>query len=275
MGVYGWPDGGIQGFLVQLFRALAESGALLVGGISRQGLGQQVQLVRLVDVPSPADAQAGIIVNFQRKLRTLSLFCILGIALERGREVTPGVRQLDPAGNLRRADLGLAPCQAAIIEGHQLLEDLQVLLGVVGLRQQAAQHDGPHQDQRLAALPVRAQRRQRLPRPRLALPLRLERDLLRREHGLDQRRCVPEGEGSQWDATGGVGGQRRLFGGFLRHREISTFGIFQVDSAEGGGERRNRGDSWPSQNFRVTLGPVPCFFRPGTDARKRARAALS
>ena len=99
---------------------------------------------------------------------------ILGTALERGRERTTGVRQLYTAGNLRRADLRLTPRQSALVEGHQFLEDLQVLLGVVGLRQQGAKQDGPHQDQRFAPFPVGAKRRQRLARAGLALALGLE-----------------------------------------------------------------------------------------------------
>ena len=43
-----------------------------------------------------------------------------------------------------------------------LLEDIEVLLGIVGGRQQRAKDDGADQDQRLAALPERSKGRQGL-----------------------------------------------------------------------------------------------------------------
>jgi hypothetical protein len=83
----------------------------------------------------------------------------------------------------------------ALVEGHQLFEDLQIFLGVISLGQQAAKHDCPHKFQRLAALPVATQCRQGLACACLALTLSFERDLLRRKHRLDQRWCVPQGKG--------------------------------------------------------------------------------
>ncbi len=80
MVIHGRPDRGVEGGLIQLLRALAESRTFLVGGPGRQGAGQQVKFVRLVDVPAPADAQPWPGVEVQRELGAGDLFSVRLVA---------------------------------------------------------------------------------------------------------------------------------------------------------------------------------------------------
>ncbi len=194
MGVYGGPDRRVESSLILLLRTLAEPGALLVGGEGRECAGQQIQLVGRVDVAPPTQGETGVVIRIERALDVVDLLRVRGIALEGGAEVAPGILQGDPPRDVGRAELRLTPSESDGVESHQLLEDLQVLLGIIRPGQQAAEQDGPHQDERFAALPVGAERGQGLPGTGLALALCLERDLLRRKDRLDQRRGVSQRE---------------------------------------------------------------------------------
>ena len=56
-------------------------------------------------------------------------------------------------GELRCAAIKSAP-KSAVIHGHQLQENIEILDGVMGRGKKRAEHDRPAQDQGLAAFPI-------------------------------------------------------------------------------------------------------------------------
>lgn len=121
-------------------------------------------------------------------------------------------------------------CEGSVVHRHQHLEDLEVLLGVAGGREQGAEDAGAHEDERLTPFPVAAERGQRLAGVGLALALRFDRDLLRREGDLDQRGLVLPGEGL--DLGPMAAHSQRARAGGLEHRAL--------DSSPGGRPIANR-----------------------------------
>ena len=100
--------------------------------------------------------------------------------------------------------------EGLVVHRHELLEDLKVARRIVGRRQQATQDAGLVEDERLAALPVAAERGERLALHRHLLLVRLCRELLHRQQPLDERGRVLERERRDGVRSFGVLEQRQV-----------------------------------------------------------------
>ena len=152
------------------------------------------------DELSFASASAG-----RRRGRFVGFLRLLGLVLllrgRAGRElrlnvwrpIGRGIRQL--RYDMGRHDLRLAAAQTALVHRAAAPPAARGHRRILGRRQQCGQDAGAHQHQRLATLPVAAERRQRLSGPALALLLRLDAHLLGWKDPLDQGWLIAQGKG--------------------------------------------------------------------------------
>ena len=174
-----------KGPRLALFRTFGDVELLKVGQ-GRQGRSEQPRLVIRVDPSPPAELlrRDGLVDDGGLVLCGKLVQLIVGSSCDA--EIGPymgqvqGTRLDRSPRDLAGRERWLPADESIVIDRHELLEDCEVLLGIVGRGQERTEDAGLDEDQRLSPLPVGAKRRQGLAVDCLPLLLGLRRDFLGR-----------------------------------------------------------------------------------------------